>query len=87
MLRRAAAAAREQRAEGIDAIGAGALDRDQRRAVLGDAFGRDLFARGLLDGLGGRMSALKTPVVPGMTATPAEAGYPPLGEANGLLAD
>jgi|JI10StandDraft_1071094.scaffolds.fasta_scaffold46356_5 alpha-methylacyl-CoA racemase len=49
--------------------------------------GRDLFARGLLDGLGGRMPALKTPVVPGMTATPAEAGYPPLGEANGLLAD
>ncbi|WP_374449863.1 CaiB/BaiF CoA transferase family protein [Stella sp.] len=47
--------------------------------------GRSLFSRGLLDGLGGRMPALRTPVVPEMTATPAEAGYPALGEANGLL--
>lgn len=49
--------------------------------------GRGLFDRGLLDGLGNRMPALKTPVVPEMTGTPAEAGYPALGEANGLLPD
>ena len=47
--------------------------------------GRGLFERGLLDGLGNRMPALRTPVVPEMTGTPAEAGYPALGEANDLL--
>ncbi|MGE0714442.1 MAG: CoA transferase, partial [Alphaproteobacteria bacterium] len=47
--------------------------------------GRGLFDRGLLDGLGGRMPALRTPVLPELTAAPHEAGYPALGEGNGLI--
>ncbi|MCC7275751.1 MAG: CoA transferase [Alphaproteobacteria bacterium] len=47
--------------------------------------GRGLFERGLLDGLGNRIPALRTAVVPPLTGTPAEAGYPALGEADALL--
>ncbi len=47
--------------------------------------GRGLFERGLLDGLGNRIPALRTAVLPQLTGAPAEAGYPALGEANALL--